>query len=189
MTRIQMMKTGERGSALVVVLLVLVLLTVIGISATNISVVEQEIATNDKQHNIVLYKTDAGFAMIAKMINEAYGPNRALPAAAGLTLLDSTSVIYNQIKNFSSYDNTFDIRYVMDGTTVELDVEHWATGAGEGGGQATEFITGSRDAATGGGGGAVHYFRITADGRDQTQTRSRLSSNYIKPGDNNAGGI
>lgn len=191
MVRFQIKGLNEKGAALITVLLILALFTIIGISATNISTVEQQIATNDKQHKIVLYHTDAGLSAFAKLVNKAYR-ERALPPIneTDLVLLGDAEDIYDQLKGFVDYDlGVSDLQYEMDGTLVAMDINRWGTGMGEGGGQSMEFITGAKDAATGGGGGATQYFRIRAVGQSSQKTKSTLSVNYIKSGDNNAGGI
>ena len=52
---------NDRGSALVVALLVLVLLTLMGISATTTSTIEVQMAGNEKFHEMAFYAADSGW--------------------------------------------------------------------------------------------------------------------------------
>ena len=61
---------GEGGFVLVVAMVVLVLLTIIGISATNMTNVELQIAGNDKVHKTTFYRADGGTEIGMLMIEE-----------------------------------------------------------------------------------------------------------------------
>ncbi len=52
---------NDRGSALVVALLVLVLLTLMGISATTTSTIEVQMAGNEKFHDMAFYAAESGW--------------------------------------------------------------------------------------------------------------------------------
>lgn len=180
--------SNDSGVALIVVLLVLALLTIIGISATSTSTVEQRIAANDKELSIVTYHTDAGLATVAQLVNQAIF-DRNLVATDEISFLPDVDTVYTQIRYPDTYDlGSTDIQYTLANTTVSLDVHRWAMRAGEGGG-GSEPITGFESTVTGGGGGGFHYFRIAANGQDLSGTSKRLSVNYIRPGDENVGGI
>lgn len=71
----------ENGSVIVIMLIVLVLLTIIGVSATNMSSVEQKIAGNDKNHKIVFYHSESGNYSMAKWVTRILTDNE-VPAAA-----------------------------------------------------------------------------------------------------------
>ncbi len=180
--------SNDNGVALIVVLLVLALLTIIGISATSTSTIEQRIAASDKVHDIVLYNTDAGMAAVAKLVNQAIF-DHSMTATSEITFTPDLNTVYDQIKYPDTYDKgATDIQYTLNGTTVAMDVHRWAIRSGEGG-NSLEFITGPQGAATGGGGGGYYYFRISAVGKDSQGVGSQLSVNYIRPGDNNVGGL
>ncbi len=188
MKSIQQTASNETGAALIGVLLLLMLLTVIGLSATTTSTVEQQIAANDKQHRIAMYHTDAGLMAVTKMVNQVVF-ERTLTASDNIVFTPDLDTVYDQIKYPDSYDyGASDLQYTLGDTTVTMDVHRWATRSEEGG-ASLEFITGSQSSATGGGGGGVMYYRFTADGQGQQNTRSQLSANYIRPGHNNVGGF
>jgi len=52
--------SNERGSTLIISVLILLLLTVIGIAATNTSTIEILISGNDKLHKMVFHQADGG---------------------------------------------------------------------------------------------------------------------------------
>jgi hypothetical protein len=53
---------NPQGSVIVIAMVVLVLLTIIGITATNTSTTEMQITTNALLHNIAFYTADSGIA-------------------------------------------------------------------------------------------------------------------------------
>lgn len=61
---------NERGSVIVIAMIVLVLLTIIGISATNTSTTELQIATNEQLYKIAFYAADGGTRAGAKLLME-----------------------------------------------------------------------------------------------------------------------
>ena len=60
---------NEDGSVIVIVMIVLALLTVIGISATNMSVTEQKISGNDKNQKITFYHVESGPYGMSKWVS------------------------------------------------------------------------------------------------------------------------
>ena len=61
---------NERGSALVVALLMLVILTLIGISASTTTTFELQISGNDKLYKMAFYQADGGTAAGAELIEQ-----------------------------------------------------------------------------------------------------------------------
>ena len=59
---------GQEGSVMVIVMIVLALLTVIGISATNMSNTEMKIAGNDKDYKIAFYHAESGDYALTKWV-------------------------------------------------------------------------------------------------------------------------
>ena len=60
MQKISFIIKSEQGSVIIVAMIVLVLLTVIGISATSTSITEVQISTNAVLHNIAFYTAESG---------------------------------------------------------------------------------------------------------------------------------
>jgi hypothetical protein len=62
----------DRGSALVVALLVLVLLTLMGISATTTSTIEVQMAGNEKFHDMAFYAAESGWQASLNWLDRQY---------------------------------------------------------------------------------------------------------------------
>lgn len=61
---------NEEGFLLVITMLILVVLTLIGISATNLSRIELQIAGNDRLHKETFYRADGGTEVGAHLLEE-----------------------------------------------------------------------------------------------------------------------
>jgi hypothetical protein len=62
MQKITSIINNQQGSVIIMAVIVLALLTVIGISATNTSTTEVQVSTNAMLHNIAFYTADSGIA-------------------------------------------------------------------------------------------------------------------------------
>jgi hypothetical protein len=182
----------QRGAALITVLLIMALMTILGVSATDTTNFELQIANNDKRHKIVKYHVDAGFGGLAKFINQSMY-ERSIPTGTGsLQLQDNAEAIYDQLMHFADYNANLDLEYVLDGTHIDLDVFQFDIKTGGGGGSSTvEFITGAKSsgAKSGGGANVDTHFIFRAWGQDAQGTTSYIEANYIKPRNNSAGGL
>jgi Tfp pilus assembly protein PilX len=65
---------NEQGSTIVVAMLILVILTIIGISATNTSKFEAQIVGNEHRYQIDFYVADSGWKEAAMWLNTLEGP-------------------------------------------------------------------------------------------------------------------
>ena len=65
---------NEDGSAIILALMILVLLTVIGIAGSNSTRTEMKIASNDKFHKITFYAAEAARAYVRAKV-DLYGPD------------------------------------------------------------------------------------------------------------------
>ncbi len=65
---------NEDGSAIILALMILVLLTVIGIAGSNSTRTEMKIASNDKFHKITFYAAEAARAYV-RAKDDLYGPD------------------------------------------------------------------------------------------------------------------
>jgi hypothetical protein len=64
--------TNDKGSALVVALLILVLLTLMGISATTTSTIEVQMAGNEKFHDMAFYAAESGWQTSLNWLDRQY---------------------------------------------------------------------------------------------------------------------
>ncbi|MCG6944768.1 MAG: pilus assembly PilX N-terminal domain-containing protein [Deltaproteobacteria bacterium] len=72
MKRIADTIANDRGSALVIALLVLVLLTLMGISATTTSTIEVQMAGNEKFHDMAFYAAESGWQRSLNWLDSQY---------------------------------------------------------------------------------------------------------------------
>jgi len=132
---------NEKGSLILIVVLILISVTLIGIFALNTTTVETQIAANDKFHKMAFYNADSGIYSIPKIISEAVNnkatPNLATPAylnpalASLYTYLDlgnnddgPASTFYRELAGFNPWDAAPDITFILGSTDiVQVDVE------------------------------------------------------------------
>ena len=62
MQKITSIINNEQGSVIIMAVIILVLLSIIGIAATNTSTTEMKITTNTLVHNVAFYTADSGIA-------------------------------------------------------------------------------------------------------------------------------
>ena len=84
---------NEEGTVLIIALLMLVLLTVIGISASTISNIELQVAGNEKFYKIALYAADGGTEAGAELLEKNIEA-RAFPSQP-YTIPNSTVTVYD----------------------------------------------------------------------------------------------
>ncbi len=116
---------NEHGSVIAIIMIVLVLLTVIGIGATNMSITEQKIAGNDKNHKIAFYHVESGPYGMAKWISRILKEDKVSKdidgEGDGLSdthrfkyLVEDSEDTYREVNNFDHSDNeTDDLHYEM----------------------------------------------------------------------------
>lgn len=63
----------EQGSVLIISLLILVVLTMLGAVASNMSITELQSAGNEKRYNDLFYKADSGWQVAPQILNDAGG--------------------------------------------------------------------------------------------------------------------
>jgi len=106
MLNITTITNHEKGSIMFVALLILVLLSIIGLSATNDSTTEVQIATNDQLSKIVFYAAEAGI----EVGRNALGALKMANPALWDDLLSGTPFIWNSI-TLSTLDQVIDTTY------------------------------------------------------------------------------
>ncbi len=169
---------NEEGSALIVALLCLVLLTLIGIGATNTTTTDIHIAKNEKFHKIAFYHADSGVYATPKLISAAVDGG-ANPSGTSFTYLDGgTDTFFREVMGYDAYDSDMDIRFALGGENVEVDVERDRTDTLAGGG--AEFATGAEGVGTGSAGGVAIYYDMDSFGDGPNSTTSNVGAVYRK---------
>jgi hypothetical protein len=182
---------NEEGLVIVVVLFVLVILTLIGVSATSNTVVELQIASNDQLQKIAFYNADSGIYGTPKLISSAINTMLEPPVgtdtdsiAPGIEYLpnDGTytaNTFYRQVLGFATYDDGFkDISFALGGISVEVDVERRRQQNLVGSG--TEFASGSEGIGSGSVGGVAIFYGMNANGTGPRNSASNLMAEYRK---------
>ncbi|MBI9088276.1 MAG: hypothetical protein JEZ12_03580 [Desulfobacterium sp.] len=175
----------DTGSALLIAMMILLVLTILGIAATNTSQIEILISGNDKIHKMAFHNSDSGVYTVAKVISKAINDkatpylNTASPFTygdAGSSDTASGRTFFRELSGFEDYDTAADISFQNDGThTIDVDVERLKSVSLVGGG--AEFASGME-----GHGASLKgiYFGIDSLGRGPSNAQSTVGSRYLK---------
>ncbi len=104
---------NEDGSALVISLIMLVLLTLIGISASTTSEIELKISGNDKLHKMAFYTAESGWQMGANYLDSQYPPITSSSSVTDIWMPSNPTLKY-------SYSTTFDGAVFAPGYSTEF---------------------------------------------------------------------
>jgi hypothetical protein len=123
MNSIQKDPGRERGSVILLVMLILALLTIIGISAANMSTTEIKIAANDKNYKMAFYYAESGIFGTAKWIGQVVEGNEVPAAGVGnrFSYLDEDvsgnddlqQLLHEAMGYASAYDQADDLQFAM----------------------------------------------------------------------------
>ncbi|APG25391.1 pilus assembly PilX family protein [Syntrophotalea acetylenica] len=75
---------GQRGAALITAMVILTLLTVIGLAATNTSILETMISASDRTHTEALYTAEAGIEHLRRNFKTLFMDKNSSHIAAGI---------------------------------------------------------------------------------------------------------
>lgn len=174
---------NEDGFAIIVALFVLILLTIIGISATNTSTIDLRIASNDKSYQIAFYNADSGIFATPKLISKTVDKAELITGSdqGNISYLarpsGDTSNFFRQVMGYDSYDNgTLDIQFPLGVYSVDVDVNRTGQEILVGGG--AEFASGAE--GIGGGASMALYFEINSFGSGPANANSNVSAVYRK---------
>lgn len=173
---------NEEGSVLIVALLILVLLTLIGISATTTTNIEMQVAGNEKFHKIAFYHADSGVFAIPKLISACLDDG-AEQAVAGLAYMGSSGTFFRGIMGFDEYDDEYEydsdrgIKFTLGGFDVNVNVNRKEPEFLAGGG--VEFASGAEGIGPGAGGVAIFY-DMASSGEGPNSSFSRVGAVYRK---------
>lgn len=175
----------EEGSVLVIALLILVFLTIIGISATTTTNIELQIAGNEKFHKIAFYHADSGIYATPKLISACIDANDEINTgsgtiAPGITYStgSSSTLFYRQVMDYDTYDGDKDIEFTLGGFDVSVDVRHDRAETLAGGG--AEFASGSEGIGVGSAGGVAIFYDMNSFGEGPNSSFSNVGAVYRK---------
>lgn len=176
---------NEKGSVIVAALFILVVVTILGIAATNTSTLELQIASNDQIIKMAFYNADSALYGTSKLISHAVSRGEKVDAGAGndapgITYLPTSDAnadenFYREIAGFDVYGSALDIDFNPGGINALSDARRDRQEHVAGGG--AEFATG----AEGVGPSAIAiYYEINSSGFSNRQTTSNLTAAYRK---------
>jgi len=178
-------KKDEQGSVLIVALLILVLLTVIGISATTTTDIETQIAGNQKFHKIAFYNADSGIFPTAKVVSTIMD-NQTEPDLGDISYIDNNGdtldagdgTLLREIMGYDAYEGKPDIKFPLDSFEVNVDINR--TGVRNIAGGGVEFAAGAEGIGTGSSGGVAVYYNLDSTGEGPAKSQSNIAADYRK---------
>ena len=185
---------NEEGSMIVVVMLILVIVTILGFSATRTSVMEQKIATNDQLHKISFYAAESGAYAASKLLSNCLNYKGLPSGTATLTTTSAensydstilsftdTTAFYNMMMGYatSSLDGIEDTKYEFGDSTASLDMARYGTSSSVIGGSA-EFATAADGAGSSSIGGVQMHYGIDSTGQAGRGSSVTVNVTYRK---------
>jgi hypothetical protein len=175
---------NEDGVVLILALFVLILLTVVGISATNTSTIDLQISANDKAYKISFYNADSGVYTTPKLISRTIDANVPITGLNNIDYLVDASgaLFFDQVMGYTDYDTNTppqdqtDIEYTLGGNTVKIDINRTGQESLVGGG--AEFAAGAEGVA--GGASVAVYFDMNSFGSGPNNASTNEGAVYRK---------
>ena len=177
MRTIQQQLAENTGSITVIALLILVVLTIIGVGATTTAEIELQIAGNHKFNLIAFENADSGVYVTPKLISACleYNDDRSFP---DVTYLGSTGTFYREIMGFDPHDPEGDVRFVVTGSNVDVDVNRLGVQYITGG--SIEFGSGSEGIGVGSPGGIAILYDMNSSGDGPSFSKAKVAGIYRK---------
>ncbi|PHR29007.1 MAG: hypothetical protein COA36_04825 [Desulfotalea sp.] len=109
----------EKGFVLVLAMIIMLILTVMGISITRMSTIELQIAGNDRRVKHAFYKADGGTEVAIELLEENFSCPVGFNKPAGFDSDDATTSSYLQIVGVDLFDANFSKDKNMSGLAVD----------------------------------------------------------------------
>ncbi len=115
---------NEEGSVIVYAVMILVLLTMIGVSGTNRTSVELTVASNELVHKMAFYVADTGVYVIPQLVS-AYFDNDldGTPLPSGFTFEEDDDSTFQSVALGFNTSNTPAVNFNFDNYTVDTSLE------------------------------------------------------------------
>jgi hypothetical protein len=173
----------EGGVVIVAAIMILVILSILGISATDTALTEKFISNNDHFTKRAFFHADGAIYGTAKLVSLAVNESRKIVAgsadAPGIAYLsaaaDPAQELYDQIVEYTVYDPDPDVDFNPGGVNADSEVRLDNKENVEGGG--VEFGSGAE--GVGYNFVAMNY-TISTNGYDVRNTNRTLSGQYRK---------
>ena len=177
--------TNEEGFVIIFVLMILVVVSIIGISATDTSVTEQQIVRNERLYKDLFFDADGGPYAVAKYVSRTVDEKKAQDAVGDFNFFlydkDGTTVTDNDIfRNLMGFDpDTYtDAEWELGRGETYVDLSRGETTHAAG--TATEFSSGAEGIGTGSKGGVEIIYYLTSTGEDDDERSVGIIGTYRK---------
>ncbi len=167
----------NRGYTTVIALLILVVLTILGVGATITTAIELQIAGNQKFQLIAFQNADSGVYVTPKLISTCIDNNDE-QTFSDVTYLGSDGTFYRELMGFDAYDASRDVRFVVTGFNVDVDVSRLGVQYNTGSG--VEFGSGAEGIGVGSLGGVSILYDIDSSGSGPSSSVANVSGVYRK---------
>ena len=178
----------ESGSlTIIAAIMVLLVITLVGISAMDTTTVELQIAGNDQRSRIAFYNADSGAYGIPKIISRIIDTSdpvgiagEADSIAAGVDWAATTDqdTFFDQVMGYDDYDWQPDVTMGQGGFNTEVDVERIRSKVLTGGG--AEFASGVEGIGVGSTGGVAVFYELDSRGQSTRGAVSNVIADYRK---------
>ena len=187
--------SDERGSVMVLALLILAFLTIMGLSTGSTSEFELKIAGNEKSHKVSFYNADAGIGAAPKLVSLCVDNGEAQDGLTGISYLDSNGepdpsdstlddTFFYEIMGFddllgrASHDAAGDMSFALGSHTIKVDIER--SGEEEMAGGGVEFASGAEGVGAGSAGGVSLLYTLDSVGAGPASSESNVGAVYRK---------
>jgi Tfp pilus assembly protein PilX len=177
----------ESGSVTIIAaLLILVMVTLLGLSAMDTTTVELTIAGNDLRSRLAFFSADSGVYGVPKIISQAVNVGAPVGFVGDPTLIawsnpagNPQQTFYGQIMGYVTYIAAPDIDMVLGGfNTTQVDVRRIRSKVVTGGG--AEFASGHEGIGVGASGGTAIFYRLNSRGQSTRRAASNVIADYRK---------
>jgi hypothetical protein len=175
---------NENGSAIIIALIILAVVTILGVTTSNISITELFLSGNDVAKKISFFNADSGVFAVPKVISRAID-DRETPIAFSppfvfndigddATIGDRT--FYRELSGFASPDSAPEISFKNDATNdTAVDIERLGSYTLVGGG--AEFGSGAEGHSTSLKG---LRFNLNSVGQGPKNATTNIQARYLK---------
>lgn len=175
---------NENGFVIVMVLMILVVVSIIGISSSRTSITEKKVVRNERQYKETFFDADSGPYTVAKLVSKTIDEKASQEANIfnfafkHPTKTDSSELkdhIFRQIMGFDDHDGGFkDVSFTNTLSDIKRDRTTHAPGG------ATEFASGAEGVGTGSKGGVEIFYNLDSEGSRELNKSVNIIGIYRK---------
>jgi Tfp pilus assembly protein PilX len=167
-----MIKSNDKGYILITVLLLLLVLTIVGMSAINTSTVENMLSGNIRLRETNFSMADAGIELSTAVIERAV---TAQDVQGFSNIVDDPTLPTELRSTAFDPDANTDVSYSSDNHSVDVDIDKMYNIWGN---DAIEFAAGYEGLGKGGASGFKVFYRINASSSGLASSEAEVGSIY-----------